>query len=131
MMLGIAAKSSIAAPIPPLSLGGQMEVRKIAVPMAMGVATMRAKKVEITVPVRGLKAPKVLSFKLHSVLVKNLKNPKCLMAGTDSTKRLIRIPTINKSIDTAATKDAILKTQFVNSTRFISPFLIYEHERFV
>lgn len=83
MMLGIAARSSMAPPMGPFKKLGEISVTKIAMPMAMGMAIKREREVVTTVPYMFVSAPKESRTGSQAVEVRN-PNPNFAIAMEDS-----------------------------------------------
>ena len=115
MMLGIAAKSSIAIPIGPLMNFGAISVMKIAMPMATGMAMTSERMVVMMVPKMFVAAPKDSFTGSQSVEVRNFIMPNLCIDRDDSEIRTYRMPMIKKMTE----KDAIaVMNENIRSTGF-------------
>ena len=75
MMLGIAARSSIATPMGPFRKFGAISVRKMAMPIATGMAQRSERIVVTREPEMFVKAPNVSLTGSQSVDIRNLMTP--------------------------------------------------------
>ena len=91
-MLGIAARSSIAIPIGPFRKFGAISVTNTAIPIAVGIAKIRASAVVTNVPKIVVAAPKTLVTGFQAVDVRKLISPNFPIASEDSLTSTNRIP---------------------------------------
>jgi hypothetical protein len=97
MILGMAARSSMAMPIGPFRKLGAISVTKIAMPMAIGTAMRMDRRVVTAVPNIAVAAPKDSLTGFQSVELRNLKTPNLDMERDDSRKSTTSIPIIRRS----------------------------------
>ena len=95
-MLGIAARSSIAAPMGPFKKLGAISVRKMAMPIATGMAKRSERVVVTRVPRMFVKAPNTSFTGSQLVDVRNLMIPNRLIAREDSDRRIYKIPRMKR-----------------------------------
>src|SRR3972149_1859582 len=109
MMLGMEARSSIAAPIGPFSLLGAISVRNMAMPMLMGTAMTMAIAEETSVPHIEGRAPN-WSATGSQVLVQMKPRPKALIESQDSFTRTAKMSAIRAMTEAAKNQAMPLKT---------------------
>ena len=115
MILGIAASSSMAAPIGPLRKFGAISVTNMAIPIATGTAINMDNTVVIAVPNRFVAAPNDPFTGFQSVEVINRRKPNFSIEGYDSRINTYRIPRISRRTDTdamAVMEEKIISTGF-------------------
>jgi hypothetical protein len=115
MMLGIAASSSMAAPIGPLRKFGAISVTNMAIPIATGTAINMDNTVVIAVPKRLVAAPNDSFTGFQSVEEINPHKPNFSIERDDSEINVKRIPTINAMTDRDARPETSKK---IKSTGF-------------
>ena len=103
MILGIAARSSIATPIGPFRKFGDISVTNIAIPMAVGTAMRRARNVVTTVPKTVVAAPNDSLTGFQSVDVRNRRIPNFFIEREDSCSKTTKIPTTRRMMVNDAT----------------------------
>src|SRR5208337_1857297 len=118
MILGIAARSSMAIPIGPFKKLGDISVTKMAMPMATGTAIARESTVVTTVPNMVVAAPKDSFTGFQSVDFKKLITPKRLMASDDSSIRTIKMPMTNMTTSDEA--NAVIRENAKSTGFFLS-----------
>jgi hypothetical protein len=102
-MLGMAARSSMAAPTGALRNSGAISVINIAIPNAIGIAIMIDNNVVTIVPKRLVAAPKDSITGFQSVELRNFKKPNLFIESEDSENKTQSIPVMRMTTE----KDAI------------------------